>query len=163
MKNRKTLFPKRPRSQPLSVPILGGIALLWFLFATSSPAEIRRWNSRGDVIPGTEDITIGPGVDLSGWNTESRNLRHATGFSGQAANSSFDNPIGIDLTGADFSNSWIDGVLFTTRWHWCACSSTIPEPLDPKDSVYAPSKLTGADFTAAVVTGTDFGGTCSVG
>ena len=163
MKYPTNLFLMCLNSRHLTVPMLGGMAIVLCLFSKSSQAEIRRWNRWSDVIPGTEDITIGPGVDLSGWNTESRNLRHATGFSGEAAGSSFENPIGIDLTGANFSNSWIDGVVFTERLHWCSCSSIIPTPPNPKDTVFAPSKLTGVDFTGAVVTGTDFGGTTKSG
>ena len=63
-------------------------------------ADIYSWDT-GEVIPGTEGIEPGPGVQLSGWNTEEHNLRYAD-FSG-----------GLNLTDADFSVSWLDQADFS--------------------------------------------------
>ncbi len=39
-------------------------------------ADIYRWDT-GELIPGTEGIEPGPGVQLRDWNTEDHNLRYA--------------------------------------------------------------------------------------
>jgi uncharacterized protein YjbI with pentapeptide repeats/outer membrane protein assembly factor BamB len=64
--------------------------------------DIFRWDT-GEVIPGTEGIEPGPGIDLSDWNSESRNLRVAD-FG--------DYSEGFDLTGANFSQSWLEASYF---------------------------------------------------
>ena len=46
----------------------------------AAQADIFRWDN-GQLIPGTEVITPGPGADLSGWSSPERNLRFAD-FSG---------------------------------------------------------------------------------
>ena len=60
----------------------------------AAQADIFRWDN-GQLIPGTEGITPGPGVNLSSpygeWSSPQRNLRFAD-FSG-----------GLDLTEASFS------------------------------------------------------------
>ncbi len=58
-------------------------------------AQILRWDN-GQVIPGTEGITPGPGVNLSGWYTEGHRLSWA------------DLAGGLDLTGANLSHSWFE-------------------------------------------------------
>ena len=91
--------------------------------------DIFRWDT-GDLIPGTERITSGPDVDLSDWNTDSRNLRFAD-FS--ASN---------DLSRANFHNSWLNEARFinanlTNSYLWW-------------------STLANADFSGAVVNGAHF-------
>jgi hypothetical protein len=65
----------------------------------AAEADIFRWDN-GQLIPGTEGFTPGPGVDLSSpmgqWSSPQRNLRFAD-FSG-----------GLDLTEASFWRSWLD-------------------------------------------------------
>lgn len=77
-------------------------------------AQIYRWDT-GAVIPGTEGITPGPGVQLGSerhwelgvdwindgpWNTNERNLRYAD-FSE------------FDLSESDFHQSWLDSADFS--------------------------------------------------
>src|SRR5688572_7252822 len=63
----------------------------------AAQADIFRWDN-GELIPGTEDIRPGPGVDLSSpmgeWNSPQRNLRFADFWGGGP---------GLDLTEANFS------------------------------------------------------------
>ncbi len=63
-------------------------------------AQILRWDN-GQVIPGTEGITAGPGVQLDQWNTDAHNLRFAN-FAGSP-----------DLNQANFYASWLDNARFT--------------------------------------------------
>ena len=99
-------------------------------------ADIYRWDT-GEVIPGTEGIEPGPGLDLSSqihwepevglvsdgpWNTGGHNLRYAD----------FSN--GVDLTGATFRRSWLDY------------------------SDFSGANLTNVDLGGAIVTGTTWPG-----
>lgn len=45
------------------------LSLAFFVLA-DAPADIFRWDN-GELIPGTEGIALGPGVDLSRWNVQS--------------------------------------------------------------------------------------------
>ncbi len=56
-------------------------------------AQIYYWNT-SQVIPGTENITPGPGTNLSGWNGYGNSSLDYADLSG-----------GLDLTGSDFSSS----------------------------------------------------------
>ncbi len=49
----------------------------------------------GNTLPGTEDVILAPNIDLSNWNEPHRNLQFAFIDA-------------TDLSGANFSNSWID-------------------------------------------------------
>ena len=78
-------------------------------------ADIDNWQT-GEVIPGTEGIEPGPGVDLRGWNTPDHNLVFAD-FSG-----------GLDLTGSLFGAqcctdrgqiSEIRELAQFCRFQWC--------------------------------------------
>ena len=108
------------------------IWLLACLFAWtasgSSRADIYRWDN-GNVIPGTQGITPGPGVDLSYWNTAARNLRFAD-FSG-----------GLDLTGSNFYFSWVDDADFSGA--------------NLTSAYFAESTLTNANLTGANLTSAD--------
>ena len=129
------------------------------------------------MIPGTAGITPGPGVDLSNWNTAPHNLRYAD-FSG-----------GLDLSGANFSNSWLDNAHFQGANLTGASlyQSTLTNAdlgvanlsnayLDDSTLTNADlsvanlsnaylfgSTLTNADLGGATVTGANFGGTTSRG
>ena len=66
-------------------------------------ADIFRWDN-GQLIPGTQGITPGPGVNLSSpmgqWSSPQRNLRFSD-FSG-----------GLDLSQTSFYRSWLDNSRF---------------------------------------------------
>ena len=66
----------------------------------------------GQVIPGTQGITPGPGIDLSGWNTPGHQLEFASLSYQGLSNASFENSdltsaslYFSDLTNADFRNA----------------------------------------------------------
>ena len=97
------------------------IFLLTTVTVSVSQADIRNWRTREN-IPGTEGITLGPGIDLSGRNSDSRNLRFAV-------------LSGSDLSGATFARSWLDNARF-----WGAT----PAKLAQADMSYA--NLTNANL-----------------
>ncbi len=70
------------------------LVVLLGTLAQPLPADIYRWDT-GTVIPGTKGIKPGPGVQLTFWNSESRNLR------------------GQNLTGAHLDNSTLTGADLT--------------------------------------------------
>ena len=141
------------------------LLLLTGLFAFSSPihADILRWNANGrnfETIAGTEGMTLAPGIDLSGWNSEARNLLGAMLGS-------------TDLSGANFSQSWLDGVSFrgsTLTGANLSSASLRRGNLSGTDLTAANlagadltevwfrerTKLTGADLAGAIVTGANF-------
>jgi len=118
------------------------------LSATSSPADIYSWRT-GEVIPGTEGITPGPGVNLSWWNEESHNLNAAI----------LD---GLDLRYARFSQSWLtearftgsdlQGADFTAADLWSASFAGC----DISHSFFANAYLGNANLTDAIVKYADF-------
>ncbi len=129
---------------PSSARYLRNAALFLFLILTSLRgvrADIYRWDN-GQLIPGTEGITPGPGVRLDGWNTETHNLRYAD-FSG-----------GLDLTEADFHESWLDGVDFSAANLALAglYSSTL------SDANLAGANLTHANVSRTTLTNADLSG-----
>ncbi|MGN6367598.1 MAG: pentapeptide repeat-containing protein [Phycisphaerae bacterium] len=99
--------------------------------ATSLHAAIYRWLGH-ELIPGTENITPGPGVDLSGWNADPHSLRfallrsldlHAANFSGSDLTYAFLND--SNLSDADFTNAVVKNVHFTgTNLSFSQLSST---------------------------------------
>ena len=98
-------------------------------------ADIFRWDD-GQLIPGTEGITPGPGVNLHGGcgffgGCEPLNLRFAD-FSG-----------GLDLTQASFYRSWLDNSRF---------NGAILTNADLSGTT-----LTNANFAGAMVAGANFG------
>ena len=79
--------PPRPEEPAMATRWQLTVVALCTLLATSSAhADIYRWDT-GEVIPGTEGIEPGPGVELDHMELEYANLRE------------------MDLTGADFEMS----------------------------------------------------------
>ncbi len=75
-----------------------------------------------EMIPGTEEIELEPGIDLSSWNTGPYNLRYGD-FSG------------VDLSNSDFSFSWLDNARFAET--------------DLTNANLTEANLTGANLTDA--------------
>ena len=101
--------------QPLIVSVVRSFRLraasiaLVALCASSAAAQIITWLPPTMVIPGTEAITPGPGVDLSGWNMPGHALELA-GLGGiNLTNATFENS---DLTTADFQYSNLTNANF---------------------------------------------------
>ena len=158
---------------------LGATQLFLFLLLIVPPAAcIAQITTLGDgtVIPGTE-IAIGPGVDLSGWNTEDRNLRGAN-LSADWLQAGEE----LDLTGADFRGSWLDNAAFGhlstsfaelipktnltgtnfadatlsgARFYYANLTNANLTGTDLTDAQFG-SNLTGANLTNAIITGTQF-------
>ena len=66
-------------------------------------AEILNWQT-GETIPGTESIDPTAGVDLSGWNSDERQLKFADFRY-------------LDLNGAAFDESWLHSSRFD-GYYW---------------------------------------------
>ena len=97
----------------------------------NTQADILRWDT-GQVIPGTEGITVGPEVRLRLWNTDEHNLRYAD-LSG-----------GLVLTRSNFDQSWLDHATF-------AEASLIRSKL--RNASLENSDLTSADLNRADLQG----------
>ena len=91
-------------------------------------ADIYRWDT-GELIPGTEGIEPGPGVQLRAWNEDNRNLNYAD-FSG-----------GLDLTEAEFGHMLFLG---NPQGSWLAYAN------------FSDAMLVGADFGRSTLTAADF-------
>ncbi len=114
-----------------------GTALLLAGWLTlTAGAQIYNWNT-GEVIPGTEGMTPGPGMDLGFWNTDGHNLDYAD-LSG-----------GLDLHGSTFRASDVNYGWFTDA--------------NLTDVEFAFAELMGADFSGADLTDADLGGTTLTG
>jgi uncharacterized protein YjbI with pentapeptide repeats len=115
----------------------------------AAQADIFRWDN-GELIPGTEGITPGPGVDLSSWNSPQRNLHYAD----------FSRPFNsLDLTGANFSSSWLDDSQFPAA----ILKNANLSGTNLTDASLSHSNLTNANLSGAVVTGAQFVRTTSGG
>ena len=105
------------------------VAVVLTTAAAAARADIFRWDD-GQLIPGTEGITPGPGVNLSSqmreWSSPQRNLRFAD-FSG-----------GLDFTEATFAHSWLDNSRFNGA--------------NLTNAVLVGASLTNADLSAANLT-----------
>ncbi|MFO0915316.1 MAG: pentapeptide repeat-containing protein [Pirellulales bacterium] len=73
------------------------LIIVALLLTATTHAQIYRWDN-GQVIPGTEGITLGPDLELIRWASEGFNLRFGN-FTG-------------DLTRANLSRSWIENGRF---------------------------------------------------
>ncbi len=87
-------------------------------------ADVFRWDN-GEIIPGTQGIDPGPGVQLDHREEASRNLRFAD--------------LSTDLTGANFTYSWLENARFTDA--------------NLANAMLAGTKLSQADFTDAWIEG----------
>ena len=92
----------------------------------------------GETLPGTDDITLGPNIDLSGWNQPERNLRSAL-FQG------------VDLTNASFAGSWVDRSIFGAD-----LSNASFEDASLTDASFEDSNLMGSSFMSADLTNAGF-------
>lgn len=99
------------------------------LLSTSTWGQITRWDT-STVIPGTESITPGPGLSLSFWNTDVKNLRYAD-FSG-----------GLDLSNSRFTDSWLNNARFTNA--------------DLTGVGFSEAHLDSVDFNGATIRGAVF-------
>jgi uncharacterized protein YjbI with pentapeptide repeats len=117
---------------------------VWLTFLTSAcQADIFRWDN-GQLIPGTEGITPGPGVQLDEFELEfaqfsQTNLSEAT-F--QLANLN-----GADLSGANLTDAWLYGSKLTD-------ANLSGASLAGASLAFA--RLAGADFDGANVAGVFF-------
>jgi uncharacterized protein YjbI with pentapeptide repeats len=120
----------------------------------AAQADIFRWDN-GQLIPGTQGITPGPRVDLSSWNSPQRNLRFAH-FPGSP-----------DLTGANFSSSWLDDSRFygaiLTNADLSGTNLTGVQLFSFNAELSEGATLTNANLAGATVTGADFSLTTSHG
>ena len=98
----------------------------------------------GQVIPGTQGITPGPGVDLSGWNSPGHELEFAL----------LDYP---DLTNASFENS----DLFEAGFYGANLTNANFTGANLANASFDSSTLTNAGFSGAIVTGASFRGMSS--
>lgn len=95
-----TGFKARGINFPTMRRVLAPLVTLALLLGTiTTRADIFRWDN-GQVIPGTEGVSPGPGINLADRNSETHNLRYAD-FSG-----------GLDLHSASFAGSWLNDALF---------------------------------------------------
>jgi uncharacterized protein YjbI with pentapeptide repeats len=105
------------------------------LWALVSPAQGQIFTTGGQLIPGTQGITPGPGVDLSAWNTSGHDLEQAELGNIDLTSATF---LGSDLMQADFTSSNLTNVDFT-------------------DAELFGSTLTNAILTGATINGADLG------
>ena len=103
--------------------------ILIALASKTGRAQIFNWQT-GALIPGTEMVVLGPGAQLTQWNTDQKNLRFGD-FSDE-----------LDLTGANFTGSWLENARF-----WYA---------DLTDATFNQASLAGAAFNLAIVKGANF-------
>ena len=134
---KRCALPRRSPKYGDSI-VSSQIALKAFLSAISAVSfystcqgDIINWQS-GAAIPGTEGLTLGPGIDLSGRNTQERNLRFADFQDG-------------DLSSASFQASWLDNARFVRA--------------NLSNADFRSASLPETDLTDAIVLGTNFQGT----
>jgi uncharacterized protein YjbI with pentapeptide repeats len=88
---------------------------------------------QGQVIPGTQGITPGPGIDLSGWNTPGHQLEYAD--------------LRFNLAGATFANSDLRYAMF---------QNTTLTNANFTNADLTSASVGGANFSGAIVTGAKF-------
>jgi uncharacterized protein YjbI with pentapeptide repeats len=118
--------------------------LLLFANSKECEAEIYRWDT-GELIPGTESISFGSArLNLSGWNTDARNLRFAelSGWHPIIGESNFSNS---DFSFARFHGSYLDGVNFSGA----NLTGASLHRATAIDAVFAGAILTDADISGA--------------
>jgi Asp-tRNA(Asn)/Glu-tRNA(Gln) amidotransferase A subunit family amidase/uncharacterized protein YjbI with pentapeptide repeats len=132
-----------------SATLFLGVILL--LAANTARADIYRWDN-GQVIPGTEGIELGPGVQLV-----QRELEYAQLQVGSSPN---------DLSDSDFRFSDLSNARFIFCGGECVSSNLTRANLTEAILWYAVlnrTKLSDANFNMAVVTGASFYDTTSGG
>jgi uncharacterized protein YjbI with pentapeptide repeats len=130
----------------------------------AAQADIYRWDN-GELIPGTEGITPGPGVNLGSpigeWSSPQRNLRFA------------DFSVALDLSQAVFSSSWLDNARFynanltdanlsgatltDASLRWATLTNADLSGTNLTGASLGGSTLSSANFAGAVVAGVHFG------
>jgi uncharacterized protein YjbI with pentapeptide repeats len=151
---------KRPNStastrfRALARAIVCASLALTFLGPNSARAQIYRWDNNM-LIPGTQGITPGPGVDLSGWNTAGHQLEFADfGFQ----------PGTIDLTSASFANSDLASAFFNSVTLTSAnltganLTNANLQFVDLTNASFNNASLTGTNLFFADLTGASFNG-----
>ncbi|HSA25341.1 MAG TPA: pentapeptide repeat-containing protein, partial [Phycisphaerae bacterium] len=134
------MIPHRSvRRPPFALPAIMLIVIA--LPTLPANAQIYNWQT-GEVIPGTETITPGPGVYLSYWNTDPHNLRCAD-LSG-----------GLDLHGSYFSSSWLDSAQFTSA----NLSEASFSAATLTDATFTGANLTSAYLESSTLTNADLSG-----
>ena len=120
--------------------------LLAVLAAQANPSCAQIFTSNtGQLIPGTQGITPGPGVDLSGWNTPGHQLENAALGS-------------IDLTGATFYASDLTGALLRSstltnaNFSGANLTNAILESINAPNTNFGGANLTSASFYATTET-----------
>lgn len=123
----------------------------------SGRADIYRWDT-GELIPGTENITPGPSINLSGWNTPSRNLKYAD-FSGidlSATTLTSSDLTGAAFFGANFTNVDISDAVID-RAHFAGTRDFAPNQLYSTRS-YQEKNLNGINLGDLDLSGWNFDG-----
>jgi uncharacterized protein YjbI with pentapeptide repeats len=123
---------------------------LLFALAAVSRADIFRWDN-GALIPGTQGITPGPGVQLS-----NRNLDYADLSQWDTSSS---NNTAMNLTGAQFNSS----NLIKARFDHAVLTNAALRGANLVDSDFSYAVLNNADLSGAIVAGAKFGYTTSRG
>ena len=137
---------------------------------TPAFAQIYNWQT-GQVIPGTQGITPGPGVDLSGWNSAGHQLEYVNLSAVYLTGASFANSDlsyarfspGSVLTNANFSGAIVTGATFAgatlrgfTPSQLYGTASYVNANLSGIELVG--NDLTGWNFVGQNLSGADFGG-----
>jgi uncharacterized protein YjbI with pentapeptide repeats len=125
-----------------SVPsalLAAGVLAIW----GASPAVGQIYDYETDqVIPGTQGITLGPGVDLSNWNSAGHELEYANLGSYE---------VSIDLSGASFANSDLTAAFL----HGANLTNVDFTNANLSSASLGSTNVSGANFAGATVTSTD--------
>jgi hypothetical protein len=110
----------------------------------SASAQIYR--ESGELIPGTENVRLGPGVDLSGWDL-------GTGFSAMGGA----NLAGFDLTGADLSSANLANAnLSGSNLAGANLSDAVLAGVNSTNVVFDGADLSGANLEKSFFRSSDF-------
>jgi uncharacterized protein YjbI with pentapeptide repeats len=137
-----------------------GLTLLFCLTGTTAWGQIYRWDN-GQVIPGTEGITPGPGVVL-----DHRDLSVASLFRRDLSNARFDSS---NLSRANLHQSTLNGAnlyqanLFQADLEHTAFANANLSGTNLTSARLSYSTLTGADLSGAALTNANFYGTTGRG
>jgi uncharacterized protein YjbI with pentapeptide repeats len=103
----------------------------------------------GQVIPGTQGIAPGPGIDLSNWNTSGHVLTYASLSNFNLANANFQNSAlafasfaSSNLTGANLANAFLGNADFSNA--------------NLTEANFVNAYMQGVNLTGATIKGTDF-------